>query len=79
MFKNRYNAMKSMIAAGAITLSAGVANAAAVDYTAFTGALDYGSLGTALAAGIVALIGISLLIGGGLAFWALSKKGKNVA
>lgn len=79
MFKSRYDAAKAMVMSGAFTLFANGANAAPVDYTAFTGALDYGSLGTALAAGIVALIGISLLIGGGLAFWALSKKGKNVA
>lgn len=79
MLENRVSVVRSMALAGALILAAGMARAAGTDYTVFTSALDYGSLGTALAAGIVALIGISLLIGGGLAFWNLSKKGKNVA
>lgn len=78
MFKNRYTAMKSMIAAGALSLAAGLGHAAGVDYTALTGAADFGGLGTALVGIIVALIGASLLVAGGMAIWSIVKKGRSV-
>ena len=56
MFKYRVHAVRSSIAAGALTLAAGFAHAAGPDFTGMTGQIDWT---TAIAA--------ILLISGGLA------------
>lgn len=51
---------------------------AAVDYTALTAAVDFAGLGAAVSGVIIALIGVSLLIAGGMAMWSITKKGRSV-
>lgn len=50
---------------------------AAVDYSTLTAAVDFSGLGTAIVGIIIALIGVSLLVSGGMAFWKITKQGKN--
>lgn len=51
---------------------------AAVDYTAITTAADFGGLGVAVSGVIIALIGASLLVAGGMAIWNKVKAGRSV-
>lgn len=72
------NQVKKYAAVVALPLIAAPAFAEGVDYTALTAAADFGGLGAAIVGVIVALIGASLLIAGGLAIWNVVKKGRSV-
>lgn len=66
--------------AAATGLSLGVVQSAmaAATYTDLVAAADFAGLGVALTGVIVVLIGTSLVVAGGLAIWALTKKGRSV-
>jgi hypothetical protein len=64
------------VAAGATGVMANAAQAA-VDYSDYTDAADFTGLAAAAGVVIVALIGVSLAIGGGLLIWNLVKRGRN--
>lgn len=69
---------KKVAAATGLALATVEQAFAAVDYTALTAAADFGGLGTAIVGVIIALIGASLLVAGGFAFWGIVKKGRSL-
>ena len=61
MFKNRINAVRSAIAAGAVTV-AGAASAAGPDMTGLTSAVDFGTVTAAVLsiAGLLAVVYVAV-------------------